>query len=187
MTPALPYDAPVTDSALLSFDGRVLEVFGHVDAARYHVREEPRIEFRTGRISRLTIITKSGRKHTVLYGEPYPPPDCASWRTCWNGPGPGPRRVDMADDGVGAADPVQMSLVDRVSRWDAVTLYLSAATLCLCGPVMLGCAVFGDAELLLMGVVFTVIFLPVGHGLWFHTNLDRQHNRRGQERRRGHA
>ena len=73
MTPALPYDAPVTDSALLSFDGRVLEVFGHADAARYHVREEPRIEFRTGRIRRLTIITKSDRKHTVLYGEPYLP------------------------------------------------------------------------------------------------------------------
>ncbi|MEV0740136.1 hypothetical protein AB0I51_30330 [Streptomyces sp. NPDC050549] len=70
MTPALPYDAPVTGSAPLSFDGRVLEVFGYVDAARYHVWEEPRIEFRTGRIRRLTIITKSGRKHTVRYDEP---------------------------------------------------------------------------------------------------------------------
>ncbi|MBK3566258.1 MULTISPECIES: hypothetical protein [unclassified Streptomyces] len=84
----------------------------------------------------------------------------------------------MADDGVGAADPVQMSLVDRVSWWDAVNLYFSAATLCLCGPVMLACTVFGGAELLLMGVVFTVIFLPVGLGLWFHTNLEREHNRR---------
>ncbi|MBK3566257.1 MULTISPECIES: hypothetical protein [unclassified Streptomyces] len=73
MTPALPYDAPVTGSALLSFDGRVLEVFGYVDAARYHVWEEPRIEFRSGRIRRLTIITKSGRKHTVLYDEPHLP------------------------------------------------------------------------------------------------------------------
>ncbi|WP_406463939.1 hypothetical protein OH768_49920 [Streptomyces sp. NBC_01622] len=70
MTPAPPYDVPVTESALLSFDGRVLEAFGYVDAARYHVWEEPRIEFRTGRIRRLTIITKSGRKHTVLYDEP---------------------------------------------------------------------------------------------------------------------
>ncbi|XUL85923.1 hypothetical protein ACQ86D_03785 [Streptomyces galilaeus] len=32
MTPTLLYDAPVTESALLSFDGRVLEVFGYVDA-----------------------------------------------------------------------------------------------------------------------------------------------------------
>ena len=41
MTPTLPYDAPVTESALLSFDGRVLEVFGYVDAARYHVWDLP--------------------------------------------------------------------------------------------------------------------------------------------------
>ncbi|MFJ9629371.1 hypothetical protein ACIQPR_24480 [Streptomyces sp. NPDC091280] len=73
MTPALPYDAPVSETALLSFDGRVLEVFGYADAARYHIWEEPRIEFRTGRIGRLTIITRSGRKHSVLYGEPFLP------------------------------------------------------------------------------------------------------------------
>ncbi|WP_427924709.1 hypothetical protein [Streptomyces sp. cg40] len=71
MTPTLPYDAPVTESALLSFDGRVLEVFGYADAARYHVWEEPRLEFRTGRLGRLTIITKSGRKHSVLYDEAF--------------------------------------------------------------------------------------------------------------------
>ncbi|MDV9171424.1 hypothetical protein R6V09_14995 [Streptomyces sp. W16] len=83
----------------------------------------------------------------------------------------------MADDGAGP-DPERMTLVDRVSRWDAAILYFSAATLCLCGPVMLACTVFGGAELLLMGVVFTVIFLPVGLVLWFHTNLEREHNRR---------
>ncbi|MDV9171425.1 hypothetical protein R6V09_15000 [Streptomyces sp. W16] len=69
MTPTLPYEVPVTESALLSFDGRVLEVFGYVDAARYHIWEEPRIEFRTGRIRRLTIVTRHGRKHSVLYDE----------------------------------------------------------------------------------------------------------------------
>ncbi|MFD4558494.1 hypothetical protein ACFWP5_29980 [Streptomyces sp. NPDC058469] len=67
MTQTPHVDVPVTDSAMLSFDGRVLEVFGYVDAARYHVWEEPRIEFRTGRIRRLTITTKHGRRHSVLY------------------------------------------------------------------------------------------------------------------------
>jgi hypothetical protein len=61
------FDAPMTDSSMLSFDGRVLEVFGYVDAARYHIWEEPRIEFRTGRTRRLTITTKHGRRHSVLY------------------------------------------------------------------------------------------------------------------------
>ncbi len=60
-------EVPLTDSSLLSFDGRVLEVFGHVDAARYHVWEEPRIQFRTGRLRRLTITTKHGRRHSLLY------------------------------------------------------------------------------------------------------------------------
>ncbi|MET7486147.1 hypothetical protein [Streptomyces sp. NPDC005538] len=63
-----PYsDAPLNDSTMLSFDGRVLEVFGFNDAARYHVWEEPRIEFRTGRSHKLTITTKAGRSHTMYY------------------------------------------------------------------------------------------------------------------------
>ncbi|UXX91890.1 hypothetical protein N7U49_04990 [Streptomyces sp. AD2-2] len=60
-------EVPATDSVLLSFDGRVLEVFGYADAARYHVWEEPRIQFRTGRLRRLTITTKHGRSHSLLY------------------------------------------------------------------------------------------------------------------------
>ncbi|MFJ9896484.1 hypothetical protein ACIQPR_24485 [Streptomyces sp. NPDC091280] len=84
----------------------------------------------------------------------------------------------MADDGEGAAAPARMSGVDRVGPGDAVILYSSAAALCLCGPVVLACAVLGGAELLLLGGVFTVVFLPVGLGLWLHTNVEREHNRR---------
>ncbi|WP_405468067.1 hypothetical protein [Streptomyces canus] len=66
-TPYEPYEAPTSDSVLLSFDGRVLEVFGYVDAARYHVREEPQLNFKSGRFRRLTIIVRSGRHHTMPY------------------------------------------------------------------------------------------------------------------------
>jgi hypothetical protein len=69
VTPTPLYEAPTSDSALLSFDGRVLEVFGHADAARYHIWEEPRLEFTSGRLRRLTITVRSGRQHTVLYDE----------------------------------------------------------------------------------------------------------------------
>ncbi|WP_329223452.1 hypothetical protein OG352_38940 [Streptomyces sp. NBC_01485] len=70
MTPTPPYEAPTSDSVLLSFDGRVLEVFGYVDAARYHIWEEPRIEFGSGRFRRLTIAVRSpGRRHTMPYDE----------------------------------------------------------------------------------------------------------------------
>ncbi|WP_371649391.1 MULTISPECIES: hypothetical protein [unclassified Streptomyces] len=67
MTPTLPYEAPTSDSVLLSFNGRVLEVFGYVDAARYHIWEEPRLAFKSGRFRRLTITVKSGRQHTMPY------------------------------------------------------------------------------------------------------------------------
>ncbi|MFF3123641.1 hypothetical protein ACFVRD_15005 [Streptomyces sp. NPDC057908] len=67
MTPTPFHEAPATDSVLLSFDGRVLEVFGYTDAARYHIWEEPRLEFRPGRSRRLTITTKHGRRHSIPY------------------------------------------------------------------------------------------------------------------------
>lgn len=68
MTQTPPYEAPATDSTLLSFDGRVLEVFGEVEAGRYHIWEEPRLEFRPGRSRLLVIRTRPDRRrHSVLY------------------------------------------------------------------------------------------------------------------------
>lgn len=67
MTPTPPYEAPTGDSVLLSFDGRVLEVFGYADAARYHIWEEPRLEFGSGRFRRMTITVRSGRRHSIPY------------------------------------------------------------------------------------------------------------------------
>ncbi|MFC4506348.1 MULTISPECIES: hypothetical protein [Streptomyces] len=67
MSPEPLCEAPANDSVLLSFDGRVLEVFGYVDDARYHVWEEPRIEIGTGRFRRLTITVRSGRRHSIPY------------------------------------------------------------------------------------------------------------------------
>jgi hypothetical protein len=70
VTTALPPwpDTPASGSALLTFDGRVLEVFGFTDAARYHVWEEPRLDFGSGRRPRrFTITTRNGRRHTLFY------------------------------------------------------------------------------------------------------------------------
>lgn len=65
-------DTPVTGTVMLSFDGRVLEVFGFTDAARFHVWERPRIEIGGGRrFRRFTIVTRGGRRHPVLYEEKY--------------------------------------------------------------------------------------------------------------------
>lgn len=80
----------------------------------------------------------------------------------------------MADDG----DGLQWTRVSRIGPWDAANLYGSAVLLCLCGPVMLGSAVLTGADLMVMGIVFTVVFLPVGLGLWGHTAAEREHNRR---------
>ncbi|MFI6542045.1 hypothetical protein ACIBO9_02250 [Streptomyces prunicolor] len=71
-----------------------------------------------------------------------------------------------------------MKLIDHVGPWDAVFLYASSAVMGLCGPVMLGFALFTGAELMVMGVVFTVVFVPVGLGLWAHTVAEREQNRR---------
>ncbi|MER5360126.1 hypothetical protein [Streptomyces sp. NPDC002785] len=67
MTPAPLYEVPANDHVLLSFDGRVLEVFGYVDDARYHVWEGPHLEFRPGRSRRLAIVTRHGRRHSIPY------------------------------------------------------------------------------------------------------------------------
>lgn len=62
-----PYEVPVTDTVLLSFDGRVLEVFGFGDTHRVHIRQEPRLEFGTGRRPRMTIVTGLGVRHNSPY------------------------------------------------------------------------------------------------------------------------
>jgi hypothetical protein len=67
VTPSPPYEVPAGDHVLLSFDGRVLEVFGYIDDARYHIWERPRLEFRPGRRRRLSIVTRHGRRHTIPY------------------------------------------------------------------------------------------------------------------------
>ncbi|MET7486146.1 hypothetical protein [Streptomyces sp. NPDC005538] len=87
----------------------------------------------------------------------------------------------MADDGErneSVPTSPEMSLVGQVGGVDAASLYLSAAVMFLCGPVMLAFAFFTGAELMVMGVVFTVVFVPVGLGLWFHTGAERELNRR---------
>lgn len=57
----------VTDTVLLSFDGRVLEVFGYTDTHRTHLFQEPRLEFGTGRRPRMEITTASGARHSMPY------------------------------------------------------------------------------------------------------------------------
>jgi hypothetical protein len=83
----------------------------------------------------------------------------------------------MSDDGV-RPDPVRMTLVDHVGPWDAAFLYVIAATVCLCGPVMLGLALFAGVDLMVVGIVFTVVFVPVGLGFGANTVGERKRNRR---------
>ncbi|TDC79090.1 hypothetical protein [Streptomyces hainanensis] len=62
-----PYEVFATDTTLLCFDGRVLEVFGFNDTHRYHVRQEPRLEFDSGRRPRMSIVTGRDYRHTFSY------------------------------------------------------------------------------------------------------------------------
>ncbi|MFI5881090.1 hypothetical protein [Streptomyces sp. NPDC051554] len=61
---------PLTDSTMLSFDGSVLEVFGEIDAGRYHIWEEPRLEFRPGRSRTLVIRTRPNRRRQSVFYDP---------------------------------------------------------------------------------------------------------------------
>ncbi|MFD4558495.1 hypothetical protein ACFWP5_29985 [Streptomyces sp. NPDC058469] len=83
----------------------------------------------------------------------------------------------MTDDGV-RPEPARMALIDHVGPWDAAFLYVTAAMVALCGPVMLGFAVFTGADVMVMGVVFTVVFVPVGLGFWGNAIAEREQNRR---------
>ncbi|WP_405866233.1 MULTISPECIES: hypothetical protein [unclassified Streptomyces] len=55
----------------------------------------------------------------------------------------------MADDGDGP----RWTQVSRVGPWDAASAYVSAAVMCLCGPVMLASTVLAHADLMVMGIV----------------------------------
>jgi hypothetical protein len=62
-----PYDVLVTDGVLLSFDGRVLEVFGVSGADRIHIWQQPRLEFDNGRHPRMRLVTGQGVRHLFRY------------------------------------------------------------------------------------------------------------------------
>ncbi|MEW1698070.1 hypothetical protein ACIQCR_24110 [Streptomyces sp. NPDC093249] len=68
--------------------------------------------------------------------------------------------------------------MSRVGPGGAAFLYGSAATLCLCGPLTLGAVLVAGPELLLMGIVFTVVLLPLGLALGGHTAAEREAGRR---------
>ncbi|WP_216586131.1 hypothetical protein [Streptomyces brasiliscabiei] len=76
----------------------------------------------------------------------------------------------MTDDGDGIP-------WTRISR-GGFGQYETAAVMCLSGPVMLGFAVFTDADVLVVGIVFTVVFLPLGLAFWLQTTEERRQNRR---------
>ncbi|MCT9082615.1 DUF3592 domain-containing protein [Streptomyces fulvoviolaceus] len=78
-------------------------------------------------------------------------------------------------DSVNGPEPTQVSAIGPLG---ALFLYSCVAVLCLCGPVMLAATVFTGAGLMVMGIVFTVIFVPVGLGLWGSTVVEREYNRR---------
>ncbi|WP_030620276.1 DUF3592 domain-containing protein [Streptomyces fulvoviolaceus] len=84
-------------------------------------------------------------------------------------------------DSVNGPEPTQVSAIGPLG---ALFLYSCVAVLCLCGPVMLALTAFTaftaftGSGLMVMGIVFTVIFVPVGLGLWGSTVVEREHNRR---------
>ncbi|GAB2882263.1 hypothetical protein [Streptomyces mayteni] len=64
---APPFEVFATDTTLLCFDGRVLEVFGFNDTHRYHIWQRPRLEFDSGRRPRMSIVTGHDYRHTFSY------------------------------------------------------------------------------------------------------------------------
>ncbi|MDX3612196.1 hypothetical protein OG920_05490 [Streptomyces europaeiscabiei] len=66
-----PYEVLANDTTLLTFDGRVLELFGFGDAHRLHIWQEPRLEFGTGRKPRTEIVIERPGVHRHSF--PYDP------------------------------------------------------------------------------------------------------------------
>lgn len=54
------WELRASESVLISFDGRVLEVFGFIDVYRIHLAFQPRIEIVEGRRPRLRIVPTAG-------------------------------------------------------------------------------------------------------------------------------
>jgi len=63
-TPEAPLEARASSQALLSFDGRVLEVFGFADVHRFHAAFAPRI--RIGK-KMVTITPEHGGQLSFFY------------------------------------------------------------------------------------------------------------------------
>ncbi|MEV7869784.1 hypothetical protein AB0P17_27700 [Streptomyces sp. NPDC088124] len=61
------YEAQANDNALLVFDGSVLEVFGLSGTHRYHIWQEPRLQFSDGARPRVTIIPRRGPCLSLAY------------------------------------------------------------------------------------------------------------------------
>lgn len=54
------WELRASESVLISFDGRVLEVFGFIDVYRIHLAFQPRIEIVEGKRPRLRIVPTAG-------------------------------------------------------------------------------------------------------------------------------
>ncbi|WP_329172357.1 hypothetical protein [Streptomyces sp. NBC_01477] len=68
--------------------------------------------------------------------------------------------------------------VSRLGPLGAGYLYAASAVMCLCGPVVLACTAFAGAGLLVTGILFTVVLLPLGLGIRGSARADREDNRR---------
>ncbi|MEH0573245.1 MULTISPECIES: hypothetical protein [Streptomyces] len=66
-----PYEVRANDTTLLTFDGRVLELFGFGGAHRLHIWQEPRLEFGTGR--KPTMAVTIGQPGVPRHHFPYDP------------------------------------------------------------------------------------------------------------------
>lgn len=83
--------------------------------------------------------------------------------------------MEDGTDGPPLGPPLEQ--VERVGPLEAFLLYVSGVTLGLCGPVMLACTYFAEAPLLLGGVLCTVLCAPLGLGLFFHAQVEKEKNR----------
>ncbi|MDX3452201.1 hypothetical protein PV396_09660 [Streptomyces sp. ME02-8801-2C] len=77
-----------------------------------------------------------------------------------------------------STDSPEPTRVDRLGPFDALFLRVCAVLMGLCGPGLLACGFGAGVGVLLAGVLCTVLFVPMGLGLWFHTELERENNRR---------
>ncbi|GHC73123.1 hypothetical protein [Streptomyces flavofungini] len=68
--------------------------------------------------------------------------------------------------------------VSAIGRWSAVWLYAVVAGLCLAGPFLLGLTLVAGKGVLAVGIVCTVVLVPVGLLVWVTVAAERKHNRR---------